>query len=92
MATKPLTAKTIQNLEPTCTGLASDTLQRAVLDNLAYLQARYPDIATVRIALTERRAAATAVYATGPGSGFAPAAASCGRNPARRGGSQRLGQ
>ena len=33
-------------LEPTRTGLAADTLQRAVLDNLAYLQARYPDIAT----------------------------------------------
>ena len=32
--------------EPTRTGLAADTLQRAVLDNLAYLQARYPDIAT----------------------------------------------
>jgi starch phosphorylase len=34
------------SLEPTRTGLAADTLQRAVLDNLAYLQARYPDIAT----------------------------------------------
>ena len=32
--------------EPTRTGLAADTLQRAVVDNLAYLQARYPDIAT----------------------------------------------
>jgi glycogen phosphorylase len=32
--------------EPTRTGLAADTLRRAVLDNLAYLQARYPDIAT----------------------------------------------
>jgi len=32
--------------QPTRTGLAADTLQRAVVDNLAYLQARYPDIAT----------------------------------------------
>jgi glycogen phosphorylase len=46
LTTKRPTAKTIQNLEPTRTGLAADTLQRAVLDNLAYLQARYPDIAT----------------------------------------------
>ena len=32
--------------EPTRTGLSADTLQRAVLDNLACLQARYPAIAT----------------------------------------------
>jgi glycogen phosphorylase len=32
--------------EPTRTGLAADTLQRAVLDNLAYLQARVPERAT----------------------------------------------
>jgi starch phosphorylase len=32
--------------EPTRTGLAAATLQRAVLDNLAYLQGRFPDIAT----------------------------------------------
>jgi glycogen phosphorylase len=32
--------------EPTRTGLAADTLQRAVLDNLAYLQARLPELAT----------------------------------------------
>jgi starch phosphorylase len=34
------------SLEPTRTGLAADTLQRAVLENLACLQARFPDIAT----------------------------------------------
>ena len=32
--------------EPTRTGLSADTLQRAVLDNLAYLLARLPEIAT----------------------------------------------
>ena len=32
--------------EPTRTGLAAETLQRAVLDNLAFLQARLPEIAT----------------------------------------------
>src|SRR5215469_10797761 len=31
--------------EPTRTGLAADTLQRAVLDNLAYLQVRLPELA-----------------------------------------------
>jgi starch phosphorylase len=36
----------MSKLEPTRTGLAAETLARAVLDNLAYLQARYPDIAT----------------------------------------------
>jgi starch phosphorylase len=39
-------AETTRSLDPTRTGLAADTLMRAVLDNLAYLQARYPDIAT----------------------------------------------
>ena len=33
-------------IEPTRTGLAADALRRAVLDNLAYVQARFPDIAT----------------------------------------------
>ena len=46
MTIKRATAKTIRKLEPTRTGLAVDTLTRAVLDNLTYLQARYPDIAT----------------------------------------------
>src|SRR5215510_11700243 len=46
MATTQKIARTIQNLEPTRTGLAADTLQQAVLDNLTCLQARYPDIAT----------------------------------------------
>jgi starch phosphorylase len=32
--------------EPTRTGLSTDTLQRAVRDNLIYLQARFPEIAT----------------------------------------------
>ena len=32
--------------QPTRTGLAADTLKRAVVDNLAYPQVRYPDIAT----------------------------------------------
>ena len=32
--------------EPTRTGLSAETLARAVLDNLAYLQARLPEIAT----------------------------------------------
>ena len=39
-STKPITP------EPTRTGMGADALRRAVLDNLAYLQARYPDIAT----------------------------------------------
>jgi glycogen phosphorylase len=46
MTTKRAAAKTTRKLEPTRTGLAAETLTRAVLDNLAYLQARYPDIAT----------------------------------------------
>ena len=32
--------------DPTRTGLAASTLQRAVLDNLACVQARFPEIAT----------------------------------------------
>jgi glycogen phosphorylase len=32
--------------EPTRTGLSAETLQRAVLDNLAYVQAKFPEIAT----------------------------------------------
>jgi len=32
--------------EPTRTGLSSETLQRAVLDNLNYIQARLPELAT----------------------------------------------
>ncbi|HSF48527.1 MAG TPA: glycogen phosphorylase, partial [Burkholderiales bacterium] len=46
LTTKRPTAEKIQNRESTRTGLAADALQRAVLDNLACLQARYPDIAT----------------------------------------------
>jgi starch phosphorylase len=36
----------MKTLEPTRTGLAADTLRRAVVDNLMCLQARYPAIAT----------------------------------------------
>src|SRR5215510_10286478 len=46
MTTKQATARTSWNLDPTRIGLTADALRRAVLDNLAYLQARYPDIAT----------------------------------------------
>jgi glycogen phosphorylase len=46
MNTHRATAGTIQNLEPIRTGLAADSLQHAVLDNLKCLQARYPAIAT----------------------------------------------
>ncbi len=46
MTIKRATAKTTRKLEPTRTGLAVDTLTRAVLDNLAYLQASYPGLAT----------------------------------------------
>jgi starch phosphorylase len=44
--TRRSTATTTGTGEPTRTGLAADTLQRAVLDNLAYLQARFPAVAT----------------------------------------------
>ena len=46
MTTKQATARTSWNLDPTRIGLTADALRRAVLDNLAYLQARYPEIAT----------------------------------------------
>jgi len=46
MTTKRAATKTKRNPEPIRTGLAAATLQRAVLDNLVCLQARYPDIAT----------------------------------------------
>src|SRR5215831_7630346 len=46
MTTNQATARTGRNLESTRTGLTADALRRAVLDNLAYLQARYPEIAT----------------------------------------------
>jgi len=47
MTIKQTTANTIWNPEPTRTGLSVEALRRAVLDNLACLQARYPDIATI---------------------------------------------
>jgi glycogen phosphorylase len=46
MTAKQATPKTIPAPEPTRTGLASDALQRAVLDNLVYTLARLPEIAT----------------------------------------------
>ena len=46
MTTNQPTAKKTPTPEPTRTGLAADTLRRAVVDNLACLQARYPAIAT----------------------------------------------
>jgi len=46
MTTKRPTARTTRGAEPTRTGLSAGTIERAVLDNLAYLQARYPDLAT----------------------------------------------
>ena len=45
MSTRPSTVKTAP-AEPIRTGLAAGTLQRAVLDNLLYLQARFPRIAS----------------------------------------------
>src|SRR5262245_17682644 len=48
MVTKHAPAKTAAAPEPTRTGLSADALRRAVLDNLAYLQARYPAIAIPR--------------------------------------------
>jgi starch phosphorylase len=44
--TRRSTAATTGTGEPTRTGLSADALQRAVLDNLAYLQARFPALAT----------------------------------------------
>jgi len=46
MSAKPSAARSSWTPEPTRTGLAAGTLQRAVLDNLAYVQGRFPDIAT----------------------------------------------
>ena len=46
MSTQRSTVTQTWTPEPTRTGLAADTLQRAVLDNLGYLQARLPELAT----------------------------------------------
>jgi starch phosphorylase len=46
MSAEPSATRGSWTPEPTRTGLAAGTLQRAVLDNLAYLQGRFPDIAT----------------------------------------------
>jgi glycogen phosphorylase len=46
VSAKPSPAGKAQVSEPTRTGLSAETLQRAVLDNLAYVQARFPEIAT----------------------------------------------
>jgi len=46
MSAKLSQARKTWTPEPTRTGLAAETLQRAVLDNLAFLQARLPEIAT----------------------------------------------
>ncbi len=46
MAPRKSTAAKSLDVEPTRTGLAPETLRRAVLDNLAYLQGCYPHIAT----------------------------------------------
>jgi len=42
----PTTASKASVPEPTRTGLSAATLQRAVLDNLTYIQARLPELAT----------------------------------------------
>jgi starch phosphorylase len=42
----PATASKASVPEPTRTGLSAETLQRAVLDNLTYIQARLPELAT----------------------------------------------
>src|SRR5215472_16791585 len=42
----PATASKASIPEPTRTGLAAETLQRAVVDNLTYIQARLPEFAT----------------------------------------------
>src|SRR5215475_4505578 len=42
----PATASNTSVPEPTRTGLSAETLQRAVLDNLTYIQARLPELAT----------------------------------------------
>ena len=46
MPKKQSTARKTSTPEPIRTGLSADALKRAVLDNLAYLQGRYPEIAT----------------------------------------------
>ena len=45
MSTRPAALRTAP-AESVRTGLATSSLQRAVLDNLLYLQARFPRIAT----------------------------------------------
>jgi starch phosphorylase len=46
VTTEPAPAR--PNVEPTRTGLSTDTFRRAVLDNLMYLQGRYPAIANTQ--------------------------------------------
>ena len=46
MRPMPTTASKASVPEPTRTGLSAATLQRAVLDNLTYIQARLPELAT----------------------------------------------
>jgi glycogen phosphorylase len=46
MNAQPSAIRKTRTPEPTRSGLAAETLQRAVLDNLACLQGRFPDIAT----------------------------------------------
>jgi len=70
----PATASKASAPEPTRTGLSAETLQRAVLDNLTYIQARLPELATphdwymalaftVRDRMLERWQATVRVYA-----------------------------
>lgn len=47
MTAKPASGAVERAGEPTRTGLLADTLQRAVLDNLAYAQGRAPKFASV---------------------------------------------
>jgi starch phosphorylase len=46
VTTEPVRARPA--VEPTRTGLSTDTFRRAVLDNLMYLQGRYPEIANTQ--------------------------------------------
>src|SRR6516225_5688363 len=46
MRPTPATASKASVPEPTRTGLSAETLQRAVVDNLTYIQARLPELAT----------------------------------------------
>ena len=48
MATTQSVTKAAPASESIRTGLSADALRRAVLDNLAYMRARYPDVATPR--------------------------------------------